>query len=158
MNRGERVLALDFVFTEDAWPTESRDPSANFVRPAEYVQVLHSLGERALGMEVAQLIEIARWVQSRPGVEGVRLESTGIRNQVAGLVAAALEPQLFSEVVVHEGMKSLHYLLAKPVEFFDAPELFCLDLYRVFDLDRIEAIAAPTKVKTERYIEDAAKQ
>ena len=157
VNRGERVLALDLIFTGDAWPTEGRDPSAHFVNPAGYEQVLHSLGERSLGMEAAQLIEIARWVRGRPGVERVRLECTGNRNQVAGLVAAALEPQLFSEVVVHEGMKSLGFLLAKPVEFSDAPELFCLDLYKEFDLDRLEAITAPTKVKTERYLEDAAK-
>jgi dienelactone hydrolase len=158
VNRGERVLALDLIFTGDAWPLESKDPSPEWVKPAQYEQILHSLGERPLGMEAAQLIEIARWVRTRAGVEKVRLECTGIRNQVAGLVAAALEPQLFSEIVVHEGMKSLGLLLAKPVEFLDAPELFCLDLYKEFDLDRLEAVAAPTKVKTERYLEDAAKQ
>jgi hypothetical protein len=93
-------------------------------------KVVHALGERPLGWEAAQLIEIAHWARSRPGVARVRLECTGVRNQVAGLVAAALEPQLFSEVVIHEGMKSLGFLLAKPVEFSDAPELFCLDLYK----------------------------
>jgi hypothetical protein len=30
----------------------------------------------------------------------------------------------------------------------DAPELFCLDLYREFDLDRLEALAA-IPVRTE---------
>jgi dienelactone hydrolase len=158
VNRGERVLALDLIFTGDAWPKEGRDSSDHFIEPAEYEQVVDSLGERPLGWEAAQLIEIAQWVRSRPGVEGVRLECTGIRNQVAGLVAAALEPQLFSEVVVHEGMKSLGFLLAKPVEYRDAPELFCLDLYKEFDVDRLEDIAAPAKVKTERYVEDTAKQ
>lgn len=157
VNRGERVLALDLIFSGDAWPTEGRDPSADFVKPAQYEQIVHSLGERPLGWEAAQLIEIVHWVRSQPGVEKVRLECTGIRNQVAGLVAAALEPELFSEVVVHEGMKSLGFLLAKPVEFFDAPELFCLDLYKEFDVDRLQALAAPAKVKTERYVEDGAK-
>jgi len=157
VNRGERVLALDLIFSGDAWPTEGRNPSANFVKPAEYEPIVHSLGERPLGWEAAQLIGIAHWVRSQPGVERIRLECRGIRNQVAGLVAAALEPQLFSEVVIHEGMKSLGFLLAKPVEFPDAPELFCLDLYKEFDVDRLEALAAPAKVKTERRVEDAAK-
>jgi hypothetical protein len=157
VNRGERVLALDLIFTGDAWPTEGKDPSADFTKPAQYEQIVHSLGERPLGWEAAQLIEIAHWVRSQTGVEKVRLECTGIRNQVVGLVAAALEPQLFAEVVVHEGMKSLGFLLAKPVEFLDAPELFCFDLYKEFDVDRLIALAAPAKVKTERYVEDAAK-
>ena len=155
VNRGERVLALDLTFTGDAWPPGDKNSPP---RSADYVQVLHGLGERPLGMEAAQLIEIAHWVQAHPGVERLRLECTGIRNQVTGLVAAALEPGLFSEVVIHEGMKSLGYLLAKPVEFFQAPELFCLDLYKEFDLDRLEAIAGPTKVNTEHYVEDSVKE
>jgi hypothetical protein len=32
-------------------------------------------------------------------------------------------------------MHSLAYVLDWPVHFVDAPELFCLDLYKEFDLD-----------------------
>ena len=67
-------------------------------------------------------------------------------------VAAALEPDLFSEVVVHEGMPSLNFLLEAPVTFENAPDLFCLDLYKEFDLDRLAAMAAPAKVTVERYV------
>jgi len=104
-----------------------------------------------------QLIAIARWLRSQPGVTQVRLECTGIRNQVATLVAAALEPQLFSEIVIHEGMKSLGYLLEKPVGYFEVPDLFCLDLYKEFDLDQLATLAAPANLKTEHYVENAAK-
>ncbi len=104
------------------------------------------------------MIAVAHWVRNQPGVESVQLHCTGIRNQATALVAAALEPQLFSEVVVQEGMKSLGYLLDKPVEFLDAPELFCLDLYKEFDVDGLEAMAAPTIIKTQHYVEDSAKQ
>jgi len=38
-------------------------------------------------------------------------------------------------------------VLQKPVTFEEAPELFCLDLYKEFDLDRLATIAAPTQVK-----------
>ena len=41
-----------------------------------------------------------------------------------------LEPSLFSEVVVRRGMPSLRHLVDKPVKYADAPDLFCLDLYR----------------------------
>jgi hypothetical protein len=57
------------------------------------------------------------------------------------LVAAALDPGAFSGVSVEQGMASLQLLLDAPVLHSEAPELFCLDLYRRFDLDRLEAMA-----------------
>ena len=155
VNRGERVLALDLIFTGDAWHKSDEHATYEPPSPADYIPYLNTTGERALGVESAQLIAIARWLHEQPGVTEVRLESTGIRNQFAALVAAALEPQLFSQIVVHEGMKSLAYLLNKPVDYAQAPDLFCLDLYREFDLDQLQAMAA--NVKTEQYVEDAKK-
>jgi hypothetical protein len=43
-------------------------------------------------------------------------------------------------------MRSLGYALDLPVPFDQAPEIFCLDLYKYFDIDRLEALAAPAKV------------
>jgi hypothetical protein len=43
-------------------------------------------------------------------------------------------------------MKSLTYLIDKPVPFRSAPELFCLDLYKDFDIDSLSALAFPAKV------------
>lgn len=144
VNRGEQVLAVDLLFTGDAW----RDAD-----PASYEQILAAMGDRPLGLVVAQLIEIAQWIRGRTGATRARLETTGIRNQVAALVAAALQPNLFSEVVIREGMPSLSYLLEKPVEYQEAADLFCLDLYKEFDLDRLGAVAGPTKVINERPVE-----
>jgi hypothetical protein len=69
------------------------------------------------------------------------------------LVAAALDPELFSAIVVRNGMHSLSYLLELPVRFEQAPELFCLDLYKDFDIDRLEALATPAKVNVAKYLE-----
>jgi len=77
---------------------------------------------------------------------------------VISLVAAGIEPNLFSELVVHEGMKSLGYLLDTPVAFEDAPELFCLDLYKEFELNRLALMAAPTKVEVDQYLETHSKK
>jgi hypothetical protein len=144
INRGEQVLALDLLFTGDAWKD---------TEPYSYAQILGALGTRPLGLEAGQLLEIVRWIRGKSGATKVRLESTGIRNQVAALAAAALEPDLFSEVRIHEGMRSLGYLLEVPVTFQEAPDLFCLDLYREFDLDLLAAMSAPAKVTVERYAE-----
>src|SRR5438094_5310293 len=80
------------------------------------------------------------------GSPNIRVETTGIRNQVAALIAADLEPTLFSEVVVQEGMSSLKHLLDAPVNFESAPDLFCLDLYKEFDIDRLAKLAEPSVV------------
>ena len=122
-------------------------------RRQAYTEILHGTGDRPIGLQAAQLIELSRWACHRSGARNLRLEITGMRGQVAGLIAAALEPSLFTKVVVHEGISSLGFLLDRPVSFGDAPELFCLDLYKKFDLDRLALIAAPAEVTTEKALQ-----
>jgi len=143
-SRGEQVLALDLMFTGSAWKGED---------PFLFVEMLDALGERPLGMQAAQLIRIARWAEQKSGTARVRLEVSGMRNQAVALVAAALEPDLFSDVVVRQGIKSFSYVLEKPVTYVQAPELFCLDLYKEFDIDRLEALAAPVSVQSRQPLE-----
>src|SRR5208282_3426009 len=135
IERGEQVLALDLAFTGDAAPPG----------PTRYTNMLNSVGERPLGLEAAQLIALARWAKEYWQAPRVRLESTGMRSQVVSLIATALMPDLFSAVEIHRGMRSLRYLFDNPVTYGEAPDLFCLDLYRDFDLDQLTALSAPTK-------------
>jgi len=121
VNSGNQVLVLDVVFTGEAAPDQS-------------------------GVFFADMLALTRWAESQWKPREVRLETAGIRSQVEGLVAAALAPRLFSQVVTHAGMKNLGYLLDEPVKYTKAPDLFCLDLYKDFDLNRLAAIAVPTKV------------
>ncbi len=109
--------------------------------------MIATTGARPLGIEAAHLIEIANWLK-RCGAPSVRLETSGMRNQVVALVAAALEPRLFSEIMVRHGIPSLRHLVDKPVKYQDAADLFCLDLYKFADLDRLAALGAPTQVKS----------
>ena len=142
--RGEQVLALDLMFTGSPW--KGKDTF-------EFAQMLGGLGERPLGLQAAQLIRIARWAEQKSGTAKVRLEVSGKRNQAAALVAAALEPDLFSEITVRQGIRSFSYVLEKPVTYAQAPELFCLDLYKEFDIDRLEALAAPVVVQSRQSLE-----
>jgi hypothetical protein len=139
LNRGEQVLALDLPFQGDAWNQEGT---------WLFEQMLYTTGDRPLGIEAAHLIELAQWLKQH-GAGNVRLETSGMRNQVVALVAAALEPRLFSEVVVRHGIHSLRHLIDKPVKYQEAADLFCLDLYKFTDLDRLTALGAPTVVKTQ---------
>jgi hypothetical protein len=73
------------------------------------------------------------------------VETDGIRSQVVALAAAALEPDLFSEIESNNAMSSLSYLLDAPVPYRTAPDLFCLDLYKYFDIDSMATLAFPVK-------------
>ncbi len=139
MNRSEQVLALDLAFFGDAW---------RGIPVGQYEQILNGLGERPLAILVAQLSAITHWMRARAGDAPLRADSTGLRHQVAVLTAAALEPNLFSEITIRDGFKSLSQVLDAPVQFLDAPELFCLDFYRYFDIDRLEALIEGAQPET----------
>jgi hypothetical protein len=53
-------------------------------------------------------------------------------------------------------MASLGFLLDTPVIFRAAPELFCLDLFKDFDIDRLIDLAAPTTVGLRDYAQPTA--
>jgi dienelactone hydrolase len=139
VNRGEQVLALDTVLNGATMPKQSDG--------AVWPMMLVTYGDRPLGLEVAQLLATARWLQKTSGQQAIRLETEGIRSQMVGLIAAALEPELFSNLVSNEVLGSLGELLEGPLVFRSTPDLFCLDLYKYFDIDRLEAMAVPTRIE-----------
>lgn len=137
LDRGDQVLVLDLLFTGDAAPAKHRD---------SYAEMLGAAGDRPLGLEAAQLIAVAHWTQHQMQPSVLRVETTGIRSQVEALIAAGIEPRLFSAVAVYNGVSSLAYLFKKPVMYSSAPDLFCLDLYKYFDVDSLVTLASPTSV------------
>lgn len=138
LSSGHEVLALDVLFNGATKP-EVPDSS-------DWEVLVDSSGDRSLGLEAAQFLSIAHWLRSMRGAVEIQVETTGIRSQVIALVAAALEPKAFSSLTTQNGMKSLAYLLNKPVPLRSAPELFCLDLYKDFDIDSLSALASPVKI------------
>jgi hypothetical protein len=138
VNRGEQVLALDPLFFGATSPDETD--------PAYWELLVTGSGERPLGLEVGQLVAVAESFQTAK--KKIRLETEGIRSQVVALAAAALEPGLFSEISSNGAMTSLSYLLDIPVPYRSAPDLFCLELYKYFDIDRLAAMASPVPVVT----------
>lgn len=144
LDRGEQVFHVDLVFTGDAAPD---------IRSWSLAEMLQASGERPLGLEASQLVALAHWAQQTWKGSQLRLESIGMRSQVEALTAAAIAPGTFHQITVHHGMHSLGYLIDKPVDYRDAPDLFCLDLYKDFDIDRLIALAAPTSIIQRDYLE-----
>lgn len=140
VNRGERVLALDLLFTGSMRPQQPD--------PTDWELLVSTTGGRPLGMEAAQLLAVAHSVRASTGQAKLRVDSNGIRTQVITLVAAALEPNTFSQLTSNHAMKSLGDLLSRPVPFRSAPDLFCLDFYKYFDVDMMSTMAAPAKLQS----------
>lgn len=137
VNRGEQVLALEPLFFGSMSPDEGD--------PAYWEMLVASSGDRPLGLEVGQLLGVAKSFRESSGQKTIRLETEGIRSQVVALLAAAIEPEWFSEVQGNDVMDSLRFLLDSPVPYRSAADLFCLDLYKYFDIDGLTALAAPVK-------------
>lgn len=149
LDRGEQVFVVDLVFTGDAAPD---------VPSWSLADMLQASGDRPLGLEAAQLIAITHWAEQKWKGSELRLVSSGMRSQVEALTAAAIEPRLFHKITIHGGISSLGYLIDKPVSYKAAPDLFCLDLYKDFDIDRFTVLAAPTSITQSDFLETPGKE
>jgi dienelactone hydrolase len=156
VSSGKRVLALEPLFFGQ------NIPGTGDLGVSSYSQMLNGLGERALGLEAAQVVAVAQWldtglqhgsptpgsaVAARTGHRPTAVITSGPRSQSVALISAALEPQLFVSLDARHSIPSLGYVLEHPLKYSEAPELMCLDLFREFDFDTLAALAAPAKVQ-----------
>jgi dienelactone hydrolase len=157
VDRGQRVLVFDPIFFGENVPGSAERPGIS-----NLAQLLNSIGERPLGLEAAQTAAVVHWLaqgldhgsatpRSTGGVAGetvtpVRIATTGPRSETVALVAAAISPDLFSELAARKTVSSLMDVFDHPQAYRGAPELLCLDLYRDFDFAMLKAIASPVKV------------
>jgi dienelactone hydrolase len=138
VNRGEEVLALDLIFNGFSRP---QMPDST-----DWETLVASTGDRPLGLEVAQLLAVVHWLRADNSHRSIEIETDGIRSSVIAAIAAAIDPHVIDSIQSRHCMKSLAYLLDAPVRFRSAADLFCLDLYKDFDIDAIVALAAPTAI------------
>ena len=146
VNHGEQVLALDLLFNGSM--------RAQVPDLADWEMLVATTGDRPLGLEAAQLLGVAHWMSDNNGHKPVEVETDGIRSAVVAAVAAAIDPGAFSVITSRHAIRSLGYLLEKPVAFRAAPDLFCLDLYKYFDIDSITAIASPATIRNPAPIQN----
>ena len=159
VDRGQRVLVLDPLFFGENTPAE---PPKNNPDIEAYAQLLNSIGQRPLGLEAAQINGVVAWLSkdldhgsptpqrgaanAGIAVRPVRIVTTGLRSETVAMVAAALNPELFSKFEARQSIPSLIYAFDHPLTYTDAPELMCLDLYKDFDFNTMAAMAAPAEV------------
>jgi hypothetical protein len=134
---GQRVIAVDpFYFGEG--------------RPAEkdylWALMLATVGDRALGLQAAEVGALARWLNAqRPG-EPITLCAFGPRASTVALVAGGLEEQAIGGLELHDPFRSLSEVITQNRKFEQMPELFCFGLLKEFDIAQMRALVAPRPV------------
>ena len=133
---GKRVLAVDpFYFGE------SKISQLDFL----YGLLVASIGRRPLGIQANQIAAVARWKRQIDG-KPVSIIAYGPRCGVLSLVAAAIEPEAISDVVLHEPLASLKQVIEANQTAQQTPELFCFGLLEQFDVLHLAALVAPRPV------------
>ncbi len=143
LSRGQRVLVFDPLFFGQN-VNGSLDEDVPGV-----AQMLTGLGVRPLGLEAAQLTGVIRWLGQHidhgtpspgsrslntPGsVSPVQVVTSGPRAETVAMVAAALEPQLFTQLALQQSIASLQDVFDHPAAYSKAPEITCFELYKEFD-------------------------
>jgi hypothetical protein len=128
------VLLRNHVFKADIFGT-----GENRYRPVYQLSVA-SAGYRLLGIQVEQVLACARFARERTGAAKVDMVAHGVMSTTAALLAAALEPDLFENLTVYGNISSLTLLAEKPVNYEDAPSLFCFGLLEVTDIPQLAGL------------------
>ncbi len=136
---GKTVLAVDPLFVGEA-NVKAQDPEYT------YPLMLSSAGERALGIQAAQLAAVARWAKPRNADKPVLLIAEGPRASLAALVAAAVAPEDTSGAELKGALASLKQLIETDKAVEELPESFAFGLLAEFDVRQLVALAAPRPV------------
>ncbi|MEW4487379.1 acetylxylan esterase [Thalassoglobus sp. JC818] len=136
LEAGRRVLAVD-LFSHGESTISQRD----FL----YGLLVSSVGQRPLGIQVAQLLSIVEMHRTETEAP-IELLALGPKSGLTVLLAAALHPEYFDRVKIVDGFSSLKDIITRDLQIPDGPELFCFGLLETFDIPLFRDMAAPVKI------------
>ena len=125
---GRRVLAVDpYFFGESEFER----------RGWLWTLLIHTVGERALGIQASQIAAVADWAGAPVDVVAV-----GHRSGLYTLIAAALKPESFGTLTAPDRVDSLKQAVVESWTVTQAPELFCFGLLEWFDIPQLVELAS----------------
>ena len=133
LDSGQAVLVADLFYFGEGQPK-----SHGYL----WALLLATVGDRALGLQVNQLLTVARFVNRK----GMTVVADGPRSSVIALAAAALDEKAIARVEVVSPFGSLNELIEQNRTFEQSPELFCFGLLERFDVKDLAALVAPRSV------------
>jgi hypothetical protein len=129
---GHRVLAVDPTFYGEAGMGG---------RTYLHALLVATLGQRALGIEAAQVTAVSRWALEQ-FKSSAAVQTIGPRSSLVALVAKALEPKHVGELKPGQHIEDLHGILRNNWTVSDKPEMFCFGLLEHFNVPQLQALAA----------------
>jgi hypothetical protein len=121
--------------------------TGELARNWQELMVVAGSGDRPLGIQVAQILALARWARSEYGRPKVSLHAAGTVVPVAGLIAVALEPGLFGDLVTESLLSSFKRLMDYPLDYEQAAPLFCFGLLARFDIPDLVRLCGAVEVR-----------
>jgi hypothetical protein len=136
LDDGKAVTLFDPLFVG-----ESRVPTHDWT----WAILVSAVGERPLGLQVAEIIALARALRAETG-EVPTLTAVGPRTSLMALVAAALAKDDVAGVELTDPLETLHALPVETLMPQQAPELYTFGLLSKLDVGDIAALVAPRPV------------
>ena len=106
----------------------------------QLLMLLETAGQRLLGHQVAQVLACARFAAADLPAGRLELVGDGQITAVVALLAAALEPELFSKITAYGTVASLVHLIEGAERYESYQSLFCFGLLEVADIPQMAAL------------------
>lgn len=108
--------------------------------PALAIMVLDATGHRYAGIRAAQVLAAAKAILKREKAAKLHLVSDGWNASFTCLLAAALEPGLFSTYTTYGSFPTLRYLMDWGMNYAQAQSFLCFGLMEVADVPQLRAL------------------
>jgi hypothetical protein len=137
LGQGRRVLAVDLF-----------DTGESTIADKAWLWNLYvsTVGERPLGLKVAQLSSIVLWSKMEQPKTRVSIEAIGPDSSIVALVASGIHPSFQGDLELRDAPGSLKESIEANLTFEKAPSRFCFGLLEAFDVPQLVALVAPRKV------------
>ena len=133
------VVAVDPLYTG-----ESISPGCPV---SQCAMMVGTIGERPLGIQVAQIGAVIQWTRETFQVDHISLHGTGWNASVMALCACALNNDDVDHVVVKNALPSLKHLVTDHVDYEECPALFCFGLAEQFDIPELVKLCLPVEAE-----------
>jgi len=129
LDSGHRVICMDPLLVGQSAPPDSIGANA---------MLIGTVGERPLGIQVAQLRAAIEALAEEHGFSTLVIHSVGPRTSLAATCAAALDSaNMIDDVVTTDLPDSLKKFLEPGHSFNQTPEVYCFGLLRDFDIPQL---------------------
>ena len=115
----------------------------------QYAQMVSAVGERSLGIQVAQMGAVMEWACQEFGGDRVSLYGDVWESGVITIAASSIYNDRVASVDIKNCPKTLKKLIEDHTDYEDRPVLFCFGLLEQFDIPELIALCSPIKMKIE---------